>query len=67
MSSNKTGSKDLMECCGGSHSKRSLMFGISVLVVGLMLQNPYNIADTLVIIGSILIIRNILAIVFRKE
>lgn len=65
MNTNKV--EGMAECCGHHHSKKSLMFGLGVLVVGLMLQNQYSVPDILVVIGSILIVKSILMMVFKKE
>lgn len=55
------------ECCCGQPSKKSLIFGIAVLVVGLMLQNQYTIPDILIVIGGILVVKSLLMMVVKKD
>ena len=67
MSSNKAGASEMFDCCVDAHCKKSLLFGIMVLVVGLMLQNKYSIPDILVVIGIILVAKSLIMMAFRKE
>ncbi len=65
MNSNK--SEGMLECCGGHHAKKSLMFGITVLIVGLMMQNKYTTPEILEVIGVILVVKSLIMMVAKKE
>lgn len=67
MHSNREGAKEMFDCCVDAHCRKSLLFGIMVLVVGLMLQNKYTVPDILVVIGIILVAKSLLMMAFRKE
>lgn len=67
MNSNRGESKEMFGVCCGHHGGKSLLFGLAVLIVGLMLQNRYTLPDILVLLGMILIVKGILLMVFRKE
>lgn len=45
------------------HGKKTLMFGIALLVVGLMMQNRYTIPEILVVISLLFIVKGMLTIV----
>lgn len=53
-------------CCEG-HSKKTLLFGIALLIIGLMMQNKMSIPDIIVVIGAIVVLKGVLEMATKKD
>jgi len=64
MNSIKGDSRD-MYC--GHDGKKTLLFGIALLIIGLMMQNKFSIPDILIVVSLLFIVKGMLMIVFTGK
>ncbi len=53
-------------CCHGRGGK-PVFIGLTLLVIGLLLNYKYSLSEVFMLIGGILIVKGILVMIFRKD
>lgn len=63
---NSAKSDAMFESCGANHAKKTFIFGIAIIIVGLLMQGNSP-EQVLVVIGFILVAKSLLEIVLKKD